>query len=80
MGQYCYLINKNERIRVEAYKLSGGGEDSFSIEQEKHLVIFLDYCRTRNLLIECVHESWFEREANYLEDDWEPFKELSNDR
>lgn len=37
MGQYCYLINKQEKIKVEAYKLSGGGDYELRIEEGKKL-------------------------------------------
>ncbi len=62
MGSYCYLINREKLIRAEAYKFSGGGEFSGTIEEEKDLVLFLEYCKQQNLQIECVHESFFDLE------------------
>lgn len=76
MGQYCYLINRDERIKAEAYKVSLGGEDANSIEEPEKLVQFLDYCYRNNLLIECVHESFFEREADYENPDFKPYEYL----
>jgi hypothetical protein len=64
MGQYAYLINKEKRIRCEAHKISGGGNDSLQIETPKLLSEFMEYCRQNNLLIECVSEHWFDN-INY---------------
>jgi hypothetical protein len=75
MGQYAYLINKENRIRCEAYKISGGGEDSFEIEEPLLLVLFLNYCRQNNLKIECVSEHWFDENIRYeIEEPYLDFK------
>ena len=60
MGSYCYLINKEKRIKAEAYKYSGGGKQVLRIEQPKKLVGFLEHCREHKLSIECVCESYFD--------------------
>lgn len=60
MGQYVYLINKEERICCEAYKIGGGGTNSLEIESPKTLTVFMEYCRENSLQIECVSEHWFE--------------------
>lgn len=59
MGQYCYLINKEKRIRTEAYKLSGGGEELLRIEEPEKLAKFIEHCREHKLNIECVSEHYF---------------------
>ena len=78
MGQYCYLINEEKRIMVEAYKLTGGGEYQFSIEQPDELVKFLDYCRENKLQIECVPESYFEKLDYSIEKPFIDFNEIEN--
>ncbi len=73
MGQYCYLINKEKRIRTEAYKLSGGGEEVLRIEQPEQLAKFMEYCRENKLSFECVSEHYF----TDVDDDFEhPFEDF----
>jgi len=48
MGQYAYLINKENRICCEAHKISGGGERLAIIENPETLGRFLDYCKENN--------------------------------
>lgn len=72
MGQYCYLINKEKKIRTEAYKLSGGGEDCISIEESEKLAKFMEYCRTNKLTIECVSEHYF-NDGGEFENSFEDF-------
>jgi hypothetical protein len=64
MGQYAYLINKKTKLRCESHKISGGGEDSTTIEEVDTLGRFLEYCRENKLQIECVSEHWFEQNVN----------------
>lgn len=64
MGQYCYLIDEFNELRVEAYKLSGGGEEVLRIEKEELLVRFLEFCKENGSTIKCVGE-------HYFEDHWE---------
>lgn len=65
MGSYAYLINKKERISCESHKVTGGGESLARIESPKTLGRFLEYCREKELQIECVDESWFNDNIDY---------------
>tara|TARA_R110000765_G_C18892396_1_gene603218 strand:- start:662 stop:886 length:225 start_codon:yes stop_codon:yes gene_type:complete len=58
MGSYSYLINKDLKICCEAYKEGLGGVDFAVVESSKSLIIFLDFCRDKNLKIECKSEYW----------------------
>jgi hypothetical protein len=64
MGQYAYLINREQRICCESHKISGGGEGLTRIEEPEILGRFLEYCRDNKLQIECVSEHWFEQNVN----------------
>lgn len=76
MGQYCYLINKEKRIMVEAYKLTGGGEYSVSFNKNVVLGKFLEYCRENKLTIECVPDSYFSELDYSIEKPFTDFNEL----
>lgn len=74
MGQYAYLINKENRISCEAFKISGSGEDSLVIESTDQLVRFMHYCLENKLSVECVSEHWFSEKID-LEIE-EPYKDF----
>jgi hypothetical protein len=72
MGQYCYLINRDNKICVEAYKLTGGGEEVLRIESHESLVKFLEHCRENKLTIECVSEHFFTSDDCDLDNPFKP--------
>ena len=65
MGQYAFLINKENKIRCESHKISGGGEYCEAIENPEMLGKFLEYCRDNKLQLECVSEHWFDNNEEY---------------
>lgn len=70
MGSFCYLINLEHRIRVEAYQYSASGSEVFIPTNDVNVIKFLEYCRERLLIIQCVHESFFD---NDIQDENTPF-------
>lgn len=75
MSQFAYLVNKDKRIKCEAYKIHAGGSNYITSACNIVMCDFLEYCRVNNLPILCVHESWFEietkdfTEPNYVDFD-----------
>lgn len=67
MGQYAYLINRENKICCESHKTTGGGEDKTEIEDPDRLARFLNHCMVNELLIECVSEHFFEHDDFYTE-------------
>lgn len=65
MGSYSYLINRDRKIRIESHKLTASGDSANRIENQWDHCNFLNYCMDNNLLIECVHESFFDKHENY---------------
>ncbi len=60
MGQYTYLVNKQEMIYVEAYKITGGGKSNPTIEDVDNLTKFLHHSFLNKLEILCVDENWID--------------------
>jgi hypothetical protein len=60
MGQYTYLVNIEEMIYVEAYKITGGGESNPDIEELEKLTKFLHYSFLNDLQILCVDRNWID--------------------
>ena len=73
MGQYCFLINKQKRIRTEAYKLSAGAEEVMRIEEPEKLAQFMEHCRENKLIIHCVAEHYFTDVDDDFENPYEDF-------
>lgn len=79
MGSFCYLINYEKKIRVEVYQHSASGNEINIPTNEKNVTFFLEYCRKWLLLIQCVHESYFEDrwEEGWIDFDAEVGKKLN---
>lgn len=60
MGQFAYLINREHKIRAEAFKISSAGEASNAIEEPDELALFMRHCMENDLVIECVSEHFFD--------------------
>jgi len=75
MGQFCYLINRKEKIQVEAYQLTASGNQINDIQEPEKLTDFLEYCRENNLTVECVSEHWF---YDNTDEDSHKYKDLDS--
>jgi hypothetical protein len=61
MGTHMYLINRDTRIFVEAFRdRSGGKELKDVVDSPRDLVAFLRHCHKHNLKIECVSGFFFD--------------------
>jgi hypothetical protein len=68
MSKYCYLVNRKEKIFVEAYKLTRGGEPILEEENSNNVILFLEYCRNKGLDIKCVIKHWLVNQGKYYQE------------